>query len=93
MADQTGSTNKLNAVLPTMGLTTSAKEYALSGRVRGRKVNFYCDVAWKYSDLTAGTYLDVPAHPQGLEITVNGDESIFAKVASGTGTLSAMVTG
>jgi len=92
-ADQTAAADGLNDVLATLTLSTSSKEYLLTGGMHGREVTFYCDVAWKYSDKTAGTFLDVPAHPAGFAVIKIGPTSVFAKVASGSGTLTPVVSG
>jgi hypothetical protein len=90
MADVTAAYVGANKVLATMGLTTNPKEYLVTGGGKAnRVVTFYCDVAWKYSNLTGGVYRDVPASPAGQEIVLEaGSTSVWAKVGADTGTLT-----
>ncbi len=96
MADVTTAVGAVNKNLTTMGLTTSVKEYSFtvtSGGIKQRKVTIYCDAPWKVSDASAGVYLDVPESPCGYEVQINAPStSVFAKVGTGTATITPTVT-
>jgi len=96
MADVTTAIGGLppGAALPTMGLTTSEKEYEFTktaGSRNLRAVQMMAEAEWQYTHATGGALFIVPAN---VPITIDvykTPQSVFAKATAGTATLRLMM--
>jgi len=92
----TSTPKSTGEVLATLALTTSEDTYTLRGASpAGRVVQLVSDAAWHYSHKAGGPYFPVGANvPLSLDIlTANGDQVLYVKTQSGTGTLFALIAG
>lgn len=97
MADQTtvygypGDTPSANL---SLALTTTEKAWQFEGlnkRPMG-VLGYICDAAWLYSSRPGGPYFPIPAGTF-VNFPITHLETVYVKAATGTATLSVVVTG
>ncbi len=94
---QTTALNELIGGTPaangTLSITTNESEWAFTSTHRDVALQLTSDVIWLYASQSGGPYTRVPADSAyTLPIPIKG-QSVFAKTATGSGTLYASTVG